>query len=151
MHRCPPLQRRRNEICWRIVTCVVGKSSEFGMFTRTPVKKGYSSSWLERSTTSVRLGKFSRKTLIWENQHHSSTLFIWVALEENVKSARILWIITEVCSNQGFLLEPKKNYRPELQGKLDAETISSWSYNMEGRAKKCMEMFCELANKTTQQ
>ena len=36
-------------------------------------------------------------------------------------------------------------------GKLDAETISSWSYDMEGHAKKCVERHCEFANKTTQQ
>ena len=36
-------------------------------------------------------------------------------------------------------------------GKPDAETISSWSYDMEGHAKKCVERYCELANKTTQQ
>ena len=29
--------------------------------------------------------------------------------------------------------------------------ISSWSYDMEGCAKKCVERCCELANKTTQQ
>ena len=29
--------------------------------------------------------------------------------------------------------------------------ISSWSYDMEGHAKKCVERFCELANKTTRQ
>ena len=29
--------------------------------------------------------------------------------------------------------------------------ISSWSYDMEGHAKKGMERYCELANKTTQQ
>ena len=28
--------------------------------------------------------------------------------------------------------------------------ISSWSYDMEGDAKKCVERYCELANKTTQ-
>ena len=28
--------------------------------------------------------------------------------------------------------------------------ISSWSYDMEGHAKKCVERYCELANKTTQ-
>ena len=33
----------------------------------------------------------------------------------------------------------------------DAETISSWSYDMEGHVKKCVERYCELANKTTQQ
>ena len=36
-------------------------------------------------------------------------------------------------------------------GKPDAETISSWSNDMEGHAKKCVERFCEFANKTTQQ
>ena len=29
--------------------------------------------------------------------------------------------------------------------------ISSWSYGIEGHAKKCVERYCELANKTTQQ
>ena len=29
--------------------------------------------------------------------------------------------------------------------------ISSWSYDMVGRAKKCVERCCELANKSTQQ
>ena len=27
--------------------------------------------------------------------------------------------------------------------------ISSWSFDMEGHAKKCVERYCELANKTT--
>ena len=30
-------------------------------------------------------------------------------------------------------------------------SISSWSYDMEGHAKKCVERYCELANKTTLQ
>ena len=34
--------------------------------------------------------------------------------------------------------------------KSDAN-ISSWSYDMEGHAKKCVERYCELANRTTQQ
>ena len=29
--------------------------------------------------------------------------------------------------------------------------ISAWSYDMEGHAKKCVERYCEPANKTTQQ
>ena len=29
--------------------------------------------------------------------------------------------------------------------------ISSWSYDMEGHAKKCVERYCKLSNKTTQQ
>ena len=35
-------------------------------------------------------------------------------------------------------------------GKLDAN-ISSWSYDVGGHAKKCVERYCELANKTSQQ
>ena len=33
----------------------------------------------------------------------------------------------------------------------DAETVSSWSFDMDGHAKKCVERYFELANKTTQQ
>ena len=29
MHRWPPLQRRRNEICWRIVTCMLSNCSNW--------------------------------------------------------------------------------------------------------------------------
>ena len=36
-------------------------------------------------------------------------------------------------------------------GKTDAETISSWSLDMESHAKTCVERYCELANKTTEQ
>ena len=35
-------------------------------------------------------------------------------------------------------------------GKPDAN-ICTWSYDMEGHAQKCVERYCELANKTTQQ
>ena len=106
--------------------------------------------WQERNKTWNRLGKFSWKTLIWENQHHFLTMFIWVALNESVRLAWTLWRATEICSNPGFLLGPKKNYRPELQGNL-MQKISSWSYDMEGHAKNCVERYCELANETTQQ
>ena len=34
-----------------------------------------------------------------------------------------------------------------MTDKPDAETISSWSYAVEGHAKKCVERYCELANK----
>ena len=45
-------------------------------------------------------------------------MYFWVALKASVKSAKVLWQAREVCSNPGFLLELKKNYRPELQGNL---------------------------------
>ena len=56
------------------------------------------------------------------------------------------------------------NYRHLFESKISAgakeklpyseklgANISSWSYDMEGHAKKCVERYCELANKTTQQ
>ena len=54
------------------------------------------------------------------------------------------------------------NYRTMFESRISAVRteklpfplnirISSWSYDMEGHAKKCLERYCELANKTTQQ
>ena len=54
------------------------------------------------------------------------------------------------------------NYRTMFESRISAGateklprsehmSISSWSYDMEGHAKKCVEQYCELANKTTQQ
>ena len=50
------------------------------------------------------------------------------------------------------------NYRSIFESRISAgatrklpETISSWSYDMEGHEKKCVERYCELANKTTEQ
>ena len=137
---------------------MVGESSKLGMFIRSPRKKDYSClyTWttknlLARNRTSTQCGKYSWKTLIGRIQHHFLTMFIWVAPKDNVRWARILWIITEVCSNQGFLLVLWKNSETKATVKLDAETISSWSYDMEGHAKKCVEIYCQLANKTTHQ
>ena len=45
----------------------------------------------------------------------------------------------------------KEKLPTRASGKPDAETISSWSNDMEGHAKKCVEIYCELANKTHQQ
>ena len=74
------------------------------------------SNWQAKQKTWNRHGKFECKTLIWENQHHFLTTKIRVALKESVISVKIWWQTTKTCSNGGFLLEPKKNYRPELQG-----------------------------------
>ena len=54
------------------------------------------------------------------------------------------------------------NYRTMFESRISAvrtETlpfsenlrVSSWSYDMEGHAKKCVERYCEFANKTTRQ
>ena len=54
------------------------------------------------------------------------------------------------------------NYRTMFESRISAGgleklpfpqniRISSWSYDMAGHARKCVERYCELANKTTQQ
>ena len=54
------------------------------------------------------------------------------------------------------------NYRTMFESRISAGgveklpfpqnlRISSWSYDMAGHAKKCVERYCELANKTIQQ
>ena len=54
------------------------------------------------------------------------------------------------------------NYRTMFESRISAGgterlpfpqnlRTSSWSYDMQGHAKKCVERYCELANKTTQQ
>ena len=55
-----------------------------------------------------------------------------------------------------------ENYRTMFESRVSAVgaeklpfpqnlRISSWSYDMAGHAKKCVERYCELAKKTTQQ
>ena len=57
-----------------------------------------------------------------------------------------MWTITEPCSNREFLRGDQRNYHS-----LKIFVFSSWSYDMAGHIKKCVERYCELANKTTQQ
>ena len=71
-------------------------------------------------------------------------MYIWVALKENVASAKILWRTTEICSHAGFLLEPVKIYLMQRQYLLRPMT---WKVTR----TKCVERYCEFANKTSRQ
>ena len=73
-------------------------------------------------------------------------MYTWDALKDNAKQAKILWTITEPCSNREF---PRGGVE-KLPFPQNLRS-SSWSYDVEGHAKKCVERYCELANKTTQQ
>ena len=77
-------------------------------------------------------------------------MFIWVALKENVRLARLFG------DNYSSMLESRisagaeeKSPGTKATGKPDAETITSWSYDLEGHAKKCVERYCERASYTT--
>ena len=92
--------------------------------------------WQAKQKTQNRLGKFSWKTLIWENQHHFLIMYIWDALKEKCK------ISNESVANYRDMFESrisagaKEKLSTRVSGKPDAETISSWSYDMEGHEKK---------------
>ena len=73
-------------------------------------------------------------------------MFIWVALKENVKQTKILWTTSEPCVNREFPREELKNFHT-----LRIFVFLHGLYVMESHAKKCVERYCELANKTTQQ
>ena len=66
--------------------------------------------------------------------------------QRQCEKAKILLTVTEPCLNHEFTRKKLKklpcseNFR-----------ISSWSYDMECHATECVERFCGLANKTTQQ
>ena len=73
------------------------------------------------------------------------SLLFGVALNETAKRAKILWTITETCLNPGSLQEPKKSFlvqwnltHTSLHGPMICKIM-----------QKCVERYCELANKTT--
>ena len=104
------------------------------------------SNWLERNKISIRCGKYSAKKLTWENQHHSVIMYIWGALQRQCKISK------DIVDNCRTLFESRISVgATEKLPCSENPSISSWSYDMEGHAKKCVERYCELANKTTQQ
>ena len=84
--------------------------------------------------------------LLWENQHLS-----WIMYT--------LGCTQRQCEISKDIVD---NYRSMFESRIAAEgteklpysenfRISSWSYDVEGHAKKCLERYCELSNKMTQQ
>ena len=74
------------------------------------------------------------KKSVWDNQHLSLIMNTWSVLEDNEKEAKRFWTITEPCSNREFQRKRTKKlpYSENLR-------ISSWSYDMEGHAMKCVD------------
>ena len=84
------------------------------------------------------------RSRIMASQHHSLTMSIWVALNENAKPAKILLTSSETCLNPGSLQQQKKSYivqgdptRKSLHGPMIWKVMQR---NVEG--------YCERANKT---
>ena len=95
----------------------LGKSSKLGMLIRKPRKRtilvcvcGRYKKCLRSSKTLTQCRKYFSKKSIWANRHHSLTMSIWAAVNENAKRAKIMWTITETCLNPKYLLERQKSY-----------------------------------------
>ena len=79
--------------------------------------------------------------------HHFLTVCTWDVLSVNANQIKQLLNNTRRCLFHVFLLEQQKITR---MGKTHAQTVA-WSYDMEGYAQKCVERYCELANKRVEQ
>ena len=84
------------------------------------------------------------KTLILTNQHHFLIMFSWDVLNVNAKPNDT---IIEECTKmfESRISAGATEKSPEWK-KPHAKTVA-WSYDMEGPARKCVEPYCELANK----
>ena len=125
----------------------VGKKFQIGNAYMWAVKKDYSrlcmwtiKIWLGRNKTLVRRGKEPMKDVDLEDPT-SFLDHVYLGCTQIVETYRDMF---ESRISAGAL-EKLPN-----TGKLDANMFS-WSYDMEGHAKKCVQWYCELANKTTQQ
>ena len=102
--------------------------------------------WLERNKILIRCGNYSTKKSIWENQHLSLIMCTWAALKDNVKISK------DIVDNCRTMFESRISAGGTEKLPLTQNLcISSRSYDMAGHAKKCVERYFELANKTTQQ
>ena len=63
------------------------------------------------------------------------------------KLVTILWQTTEICSNPRLLLEPKKNYRPELQGTWCRNHIFLVLRHGRSRKERCGKNIANLEKK----
>ena len=81
------------------------------------------------------------------SQHHFLITFISDALSGNANQTRNHWTIQQDVRVPYFCWSKRK-----IQGcdKSRSKT-SAWSYDLEGHAGKCVERYCELANKNTDQ
>ena len=105
-----------------------------------------SNGWQNTKTLS-RLGQFSSKTLIGR-----TNIISWPCLSGCTE--RECEISKDIVDNYRSMFKSRiwteavgKQPGTKATEKPDAETIFSWSFDMEGHTKKCVGKYCELANK----
>ena len=115
------------------------------MILRINLVQNYSSKF-GNSKTLIRCGKYSIKKSILEEP----TSFVdHVYLECTQRQCEIS---KDIVDNHRAMFESRISAgRTEKLPCSENLRTSSWSYDMEGHVKKCVERFCEMANRTTQQ
>ena len=130
-----------------------GRKFQIGNVSSFIVKRDYSylclwmtSNWLERNIILIRCGKVLNK----EVDLGEPTSFLD---HENLGcTQRKCEISKDIVDNFRTMFESRMSAgRLEKLPFPQNLRISSWSYEMAGHAKECVERYCELANKTTQQ
>ena len=141
-------ERQREKNYWS----TVGKSSILGMLIRASSK---------RINLICACG---RHQIGWKERNINP---MWKVLNKEVELGEPISFLDHVylgciqrhCETRKHIVD---NYRTMFESRISAgateklpssETpnISTWSYGMEGHAKKCVEQYFELANKTTEQ
>ena len=106
------------------------------------------SNWLERNKTLIRCGKYSIKNK--EVDLGEPTSFLDYVNQECTQ--RQCEISKDIVDNHRTIVESRISAgRTEKLPYSENLRSSSWSCKMEGHAKKCVERYFELANRTTQQ
>ena len=122
----------------------VGRRFPIGNAYSYTVKKGYS--YLCMWMTLIRCGRYLTKKLIWENQHLSLIMYIWECTQRQCEISK------DIVDNHRTMFESRISAGASEKSPCSKNLrFSSWSYDMESCKEMCVERYCELANKTTQQ
>ena len=96
MHRWPPLQRRRNKICWRIVTCMLSNCAEMRKFYTNWTT--WYSMVSEQTPRSWKKPRLVTKWVVWFltsiRNVNKKSIPVWEALPNNadcVSRLRLCW------------------------------------------------------------
>ena len=82
-----------------------------------------------------------------KNQHHFFTMYIWDATQRECKPNEIIFEEYRKMFESRISAGATEKNRV---GKAHAKT-GAWAYDVEGHAQKCVERYCELANKKLEQ
>ena len=105
------------------------------------------SKWLGESRTWHPCGRSWWDLWTSANQHRFLTMYTWDARDVNVNRTTTLSTNTGKCPSYEFLQQPMKN----LQGGRNFTQKRSRGPTWKDMRKKCVERYCELANKKTEQ